>query len=117
MTILISGLLTLISGVVFVVSLAASFNSESDSQMRIGDTFAHVNPGTSDDPNQPNRPFVSLYVVEEITGGKVRCRWITVLIDGVKLEYDVWSPLKDFGTYDTKLGRRKPAALVPEEHP
>lgn len=71
MTTLISGFICLVAGMICLVSLM----NKPSHEVKVGDIYAHVNPGTSgDDPTKEPDPFVSIKVVEEIVGDKARSK-------------------------------------------
>lgn len=102
MTTLISGIIMVLSGLVFIGSLIAASGPKN---AKAGDTFAHVNPGLGDNPNEPPRPFVSLYTVEEVKDGKARKKVLSLHLDGTVKEYETWDSAYGLGQYDTKLER------------
>lgn len=92
----------LLSGLVFVVSLIVSNGPKT---AKVGDTFAHVNPGLGDNPNEAPKPFVQLYTVEEVKDGKARVRIRSMDLDGTAREWESWDSAYALGEHDTKLDR------------
>lgn len=70
---------------------------------QVGDMFAHVNPGRSDNPNEHPKPFVSIYTVVEVSGGKARLHHRTLSFDGSAKEYETWDGAMGIGRHDEKL--------------
>ena len=99
MTTLISGFICLVAGVVCLMSLMI----KPSHPVKVGDIYAHVNPGDSgDDPTSKPDPFVSIKVVEEIVGDKARSKITYAHSDGRTLTTtDHWDRI-----YSLQYGER-----------
>lgn len=73
---------------------------------KVGDTFVHANPGFSDDPNKPNKPFAIIYQVVEVKDGKARVFKKYAHLDSrEELIYDRWENAYGLGQYDRKINK------------
>lgn len=91
----ISGIIAVISTIVFLISLSMP------TKIVVGDRFVHGNPGHSNNPTIPPDPFVGMYTVEEIKNGKARCKWVVVHADGRVQKYEAWS--SSYGVFDKRF--------------
>jgi hypothetical protein len=96
------GILALIFALLFIASCIL----QSVAPPKIGTMWAHVNRGESQDPYKPNRPFVALYVLEEIKDGNGKLHWKSLHSDGSTGDYSYWKKLGEIGRFDEEV--RKP---------
>lgn len=75
---------------------------------KVGDVYAHVNPGLSDNPNEPNDPFISIRTVMEIKDGKARIHSRYLNLVGPVLEGESWGEAFGLGGFDKQLIIFKP---------
>lgn len=106
MTTLISGIIAFLSLIVFFVSLVWP---KSLHMAKVGDVFAHANPGISSKPGEEQKPFVSIYEIVKVEDGVAHKRIRTVWINDINrrepyfLEHVETSRALGLGKFDTQL--------------
>ena len=100
MTTIISGLVAILAGIIFLASLVPSLKPKP---LKVGDAFAHVNPGLGNEPIDQPSYFVLIYTVQEIKDGRARILYRSMHGNGFTHSYEDWSLVNGVGMFDTKL--------------
>jgi hypothetical protein len=95
----IFGIITLLSGISFLVSCAMWVKEEAKevNKVEVGQVYYSANPGNSFlGPDDVANPFVQIITVKEITADRIREESVSVHRDGSTVKAERWYWLKDF---------------------